>query len=85
MSDTLIYNIIKKTIELRDATHLLNKDRGLLLEMAQNGISEDNLNSPKYKSIMSKQENSEKIIAELFSLLDELDVLEGREVKTFGG
>lgn len=85
MSDTLIYSIIRKAIDFRDASYSLDQDKDLLLEMAQNGISEDNLNNPKYKSVISKQENSEKIIAELFSLLDELDVLEGREIKIFGG
>ncbi len=85
MSDTLIYSIIRKAIDFRDASHSLDQDRDLLLEMAQNGISEHDLNNPKYQSVISKQENSEKIIAELFSLLDELDVLEGREIKSFGG
>ena len=85
MSDTLIYSIIRKAIDFRDASYSLDQDRDLLIEMAQNGISEDNLNNPKYQSVISKQENSEKIIAELFSLLDELDVLEGIEIKSFGG
>lgn len=81
MSDTLIYNIIKKTIELRDATYDLNNDRDIILEMAKEGVSENNLNNPKFKPVLLKQEKSQVIITELFSLLDELDVLEGRSIK----
>jgi hypothetical protein len=82
MSESLIYDIVKKAKDFRNNTYSLRKENDLLAEMMnKTEWSSKDLNDPKYKTILSTQTKSEKLIAELFALLDELDVIEGRGIQ----
>ena len=82
MSESLIYDIIKKAKDFRDNAYGLRKEGDLLTEMSnKTEWSSKDLSNPKYKSILSTQTKSEEILTELFALLDELDVMEGRGIQ----
>ena len=82
MSESLIYDIIKKAKDFRNNAYSLRKESDLLTEISnKTEWSSKDLNDPKYKIILSTQTKSEKLITELFALLDELDVIEGRGIQ----
>lgn len=82
MSESLIYDIVQKAKDFRDNAYSLRKENDLLAEISnKTEWSSKDLNDPKYKILISTQTKSEKIITELFALLDELDAIEGRGIQ----
>ena len=77
--------VIDKAIRFRDASLALAKNQSKFFK----GKDMNNLGDPKeFAKFMDKdvdfnksQENSQKLITELFALLDELDVIEGRGIQ----
>jgi hypothetical protein len=77
--------IIDKSLSFRDASLALARNQSKFFK----GKDLDNLGDPKeFAKFMDKdadfkksQEKSQQLISELFALLDELDVIEGRGIQ----